>query len=155
MTGKKSAFPFAASIRFWRLDALKWPHPVPLSVSRYATPTHAARARGCCTRPALMSHDCIQIPEFFFHASALFHRARESSVSLSRFFPADGNDASKREFLLFFFPFFLLFRGNFYRRWSASRVNAFFDFWNGFIIIILERVYRLIESPVEIPIILL
>lgn len=46
----------------------------------------------------------------------------------------------------FFFPFFLLFRGNFYRRWSASRVNAFFDFWNGFIIIILERVYRLIES---------
>lgn len=36
-----------------------------------------------------------------------------------------------------------------------SRVNAFFDFWNGFIIIILERVYRLIESPVEILIILL
>ena len=34
-----------------------------------------------------MSHDCIQIPGFFFffHASALFHRAREPGVSSSRF----------------------------------------------------------------------
>lgn len=118
--------------------------------------THARRARARMLHSAGLNVPRLYSdPRVFFHASALFHRARESSVSLSRFFPADGNDASKREFLLFFSPFFLLFRGNFYRRWSASQVNAFFDFWNGFIIIILERVYRLIESPVEILIILL
>lgn len=38
---------------------------------------------------------------------------------------------------------------------ARVELSRFFDFWNGFIIIILERVYRLIESPVEILIILL
>lgn len=55
------------AFRFWRhtLDALKR-HALSLSVSRYAHPRTAAIPRGCCTRPALMSHDCIQIPEHFF-----------------------------------------------------------------------------------------
>lgn len=126
--------------------------PVLLSVSRYATHprTPRARARGCCTRRALMSHDCIQIPSFFFHASALFHRARERSVSLSRFFcrrwkwrllERDATWRNERDREHSFFLLFLLFfntRGRkFYWR-KVRRCRMTLIFW---CIIILERVY--------------
>lgn len=134
------------------LDALKWPHPPSCYLYRDTQHTHArrARARGCCTRAALMSHDCIQIPSFFFHASALFHRARERSVSLSRFFcrrwkwrllERDATWRNERDREHSFFLLFLLFfntRGRkfYWRKVRPCRMTLIF--W---CIIILERVY--------------
>lgn len=94
------------------LDALKWSHPVvPICIVIRETHTHARQTKqpARCDRaladvalgPTLMSHDCIQMPEFFPTRPlsvparcARLERKNTAARFLVPFFAADGNDGS-------------------------------------------------------------